>query len=289
MNPDIAAYRHVDRLRVRWAEIDMQKIVFNGHYLTYFDTAVASYWRSLAMPYEQTMHGLGGDLYVKKATLEYHASARYDDLLDVGMRCARIGNSSLLFQGTVFRADQPLVGCELVYVFADPATQTSKPVPQPLRDILTGFEAGETMTRVEQGGWDRLGADARALRTAVFVDEQQIPAELEWDAADANAVHAVAYNRLGAPLATGRLLPEVDGSSRLGRMAVVQPMRGGGVGRLVLQALVDAARARGDREVVLHAQRSAIVFYRRAGFVERGPAFEEAGIPHQEMALPLQR
>ena len=287
MNLDIASYRHVDRLRVRWAEIDMQKIVFNGHYLMYFDTAVASYWRSLAMPYEATMHTLGGDLYVKKATLEYHASARYDDLVDVGMRCARIGNSSLLFQGTVFRADAPLVGCELVYVFADPATQTSRPVPAPLREMLTGFEAGEAMTRVEQGGWDRLGADARTLRTTVFVEEQKIPAELEWDAADATALHAVAYNRLGAPLATGRLLPAENGSGRIGRMAVVQPMRGGGVGRQVLNALIDAARARGDASVRLHAQRSAIAFYRRAGFVEEGPAFVEAGIAHQEMVRTL--
>ena len=287
MNLDIASYRHVDRLRVRWAEIDMQKIVFNGHYLMYFDTAVASYWRSLAMPYEATMHTLGGDLYVKKATLEYHASARYDDLVDVGMRCARIGNSSLLFQGTVFRADAPLVGCELVYVFADPATQTSRPVPAPLREMLTGFEAGEAMTRVEQGGWDRLGADARTLRTTVFVEEQKIPAELEWDAADATALHAVAYNRLGAPLATGRLLPAENGSGHIGRMAVVQPMRGGGVGRQVLNALIDAARARGDASVRLHAQRSAIAFYRRAGFVEEGPAFVEAGIAHQGMVGTL--
>ena len=68
----------------------MQKIVFNGHYLMYFDTAVAAYWRALAMPYAQTMERLGGDLYVRKATVEYLASARYDDLLDVGMRrCSR--------------------------------------------------------------------------------------------------------------------------------------------------------------------------------------------------------
>lgn len=289
MKADIAAFRHVDRLRVRWAEIDMQKIVFNGHYLMYFDTAVASYWRSVALPYEATMHALGGDLYVKKATLEYHASARYDDLIDVGMRCARIGNSSILFEGMVFRADVPLVGCELVYVFADPATQTSKPVPPALREVLSGYEAGDTMTRVEQGPWDRLGADARSLRTTVFVEEQKIPAALEWDAADATALHAVAYNRLGAPLATGRLLPGAGGTAWIGRMAALQPVRGSGVGRQVLDTLIDAARARGDREVRLNAQRSAIAFYRRAGFVANGPAFEEAGIPHQEMVLALQR
>ena len=78
-------FRFFHRLRVRWAEVDMQKIVFNGHYLMYLDTAIADYWRSMAIPYEAAMHQLGGDLYVKKAGLEYHASARYDDQLDIGL------------------------------------------------------------------------------------------------------------------------------------------------------------------------------------------------------------
>ena len=63
-------FRFFDRLRVRWAEIDAQKIVFNGHYLMYFDTAMTAYWRALALPYAETMESLGGDLYVRKATLE---------------------------------------------------------------------------------------------------------------------------------------------------------------------------------------------------------------------------
>ena len=83
-------FRFLDRLRVRWAEIDAQKIVFNGHYLMYFDTAIAGYWRALAMPYAQTMEYLGGDLYVRKATVEYEASAHYDDVLsDIRSRDAR--------------------------------------------------------------------------------------------------------------------------------------------------------------------------------------------------------
>ena len=90
-------FRFLERLRVRWAEIDAQKIVFNAHYLMYFDTAVAGYWRALAMPYAQTMERLAGDIFVRKASLEYHASARYDDVLDVGVRCARVGTSSMLF------------------------------------------------------------------------------------------------------------------------------------------------------------------------------------------------
>jgi YbgC/YbaW family acyl-CoA thioester hydrolase len=280
-------FRFFHRLRVRWAEVDMQKIVFNAHYLMYFDTAVADYWRALALPYEEAMHQLQGDLYVKKATVEFHASARMDDQLDIGLRCSRIGTSSMVFQGAIFRGEQLLITGELVYVFADPATQTSRPVPQDLRDILDSYEAGEAVATVRTGGWDELGKDAAALRTRVFVQEQRIPADLEWDEADATAVHALAVNRLGQPVATGRLLQHAPGVARVGRMAVHEVLRGASLGKQVLHALADAAAARGDREVVLHAQRSAEGFYRRLGFRPRGEPFEEAGIPHITMAAPL--
>jgi YbgC/YbaW family acyl-CoA thioester hydrolase len=280
-------FRFFDRLRVRWAEIDAQQIVFNAHYLMYFDTAVAAYWRAMAMPYASTMAALGGDLYVRKATVEYHGSARYDDVLDIGMRCARIGTSSLLFHAGAFRQETPLVSGELVYVFANPATQRSRPVPAPLREALGAFEAGAPMVQVKLGPWADLGDEARALRTAVFVQEQKIPAALEWDAADADAVHAVARNRFGAALATGRLLQHAPGVGRIGRMAVDPAVRCSGVGRQVLDALMQASRERGDRALVLHAQRSAAAFYRRAGFEARGPEFDEAGIPHVEMMLSL--
>jgi YbgC/YbaW family acyl-CoA thioester hydrolase len=284
-------FRFFHRLRVRWAEVDMQKIVFNAHYLMYFDTAVADYWRALAMPYEEGMHQLQGDLYVKKATVEFHASARMDDQLDVAMKCARIGNSSMQFLGAIFRGEDLLITCELVYVFADPATQTSRPVPQALRDLLTGFEAGEPMLQVRTGTWVELGADAGRLRTEVFVKEQRIPAELEWDEADAVALHAVAYNRLGQPVATGRLLPAEDGVAKIGRMAVHQVLRGCGFGEQVLRALAAEAQRRGDRAIALHAQRTARDFYARLGFEAQGEPFEEAGIPHVTMrsALPLAR
>ncbi len=282
-------FRFVERLRVRWAEVDMQKIVFNGHYLMYFDTAVGGYWRALAMPYTETMAYLGGDLYVRKATLEYLGSARYDDVLEIGVRCARIGTSSLVFNCAVMRNDQPLITGELVYVFADPATQTSKPVPQELRDLLQGFEAGKPMVEVRVGNWDELGRDAGRIRTAVFIEEQGIPVQMEWDEADPDpgCIHAVAYNRFGQPLATGRLLEHVPGVAKIGRMAVAQTMRSSGVGRSVLDALMKTARERGYREAVLHAQASAAAFYTRAGFVPRGVMFEEVGIPHIEMVRSL--
>ncbi len=284
-----ADFRFFHRLRVRWVEVDIQKIVFNGHYLMYFDTAVADYWRALGLPYEEAMHQLGGDLYVKKATVEYFASARMDERLDVALRCARIGNSSMLFECAIFRGDQLLIGGELLYVFADPATQTSRPVPPALREILTGFEAGQTMLQARTGSWNELSADAGAIRTRVFVQEQRIPAELEWDAADASALHAVVYNRLQQPVATGRLLQVRPGLGQIGRVAVHEVLRGGGAGQVGMQALVDAARQRGDTELMLHAQRTAENFYARLGFVARGEPFDEVGIPHIEMAMPLAR
>jgi len=282
-----ADFRFFHRLRVRWAEVDMQKIVFNAHYLMYFDTAISDYWRELALPYEAAMQHLGGDLYVKKAGIEYHASARYDDQLLIGMKCERIGNSSIQFRGGVFRGDALLVEGELIYVYADPATQTSKPVPQALRDTLAAFEAGEAMVEIRRGAWDQLGEAARQVRTEVFVQEQQIPLELEWDEDDATALHAVAYNRLGMPVATGRLLQHAPDVARIGRMAVSRVLRGSGLGRDILESLLQAAAQRGDRAVLLHAQRSAEAFYLKLGFQPQGEPFEEAGIPHIEMVRAL--
>ncbi len=280
-------FRFFHRLRVRWAEVDMQKIVFNGHYLMYLDTAISDYWRVLALPYEEAMQQLGGDIYVKKAGLEYHASAQFDDALDVGLRCARIGNSSMLFQGGIFRGDTLLVSGELVYVFADPATQTSLPVPDALRNILQGYEAGEGMTTLQLCDWQMLEQAASALRDEVFVQEQGIAPAVVWDEQDASARHAVVCNRLGQPVAAGRLTQESPGVGRIGRMAVKRVLRGASFGREVLDALVQAARERGDAEVMLHAQCSAEGFYRRLGFAPRGPVFEEAGIQHIEMVLRI--
>jgi predicted GNAT family N-acyltransferase len=152
---------------------------------------------------------------------------------------------------------------------------------------MLGFEAGEPMAQVRVGSWDELGHDAGAIRSEVFIVEQKIPAEMEWDTADPACVHAVAYNRLGMAVATGRLLEHVPGVAKIGRMAVRRQLRGSGVGRAVLEALMQAARERGEQEVILHAQISAEPFYRRAGFHQRGPEFEEAGIAHVEMVRGL--
>ena len=282
-----ADFRFFHRLRVRWAEVDMQKIVFNAHYLMYFDTAISDYWRALALPYHDAMQVLDGDLYVVKATVEFHASAQLDDQIEVALKCSRVGSSSMVFTAAIFRGEDHLISGELIYVFADPATQTSRPVPQALRDTVLGYEAGELMAKVQVGDWASLGADAQLLRTGVFVQEQRIPKELVSDAADASALHAVAYNRLGQPVATGRLTKGETGVGRIGRMAVHRVLRGGTLGRQVLQALTEAAHGRGDHELMLHAQCSAVGFYERLGYSKRGSAFVEAGIEHQEMFLML--
>jgi len=280
-------FRFSHRMRVRWVEVDMQNIVFNGHYLMYFDTAVTDYWRNLAMPYAETLHQLGGDLFVKKASVEYHASAEMDDFMDVCMRCDRIGNSSMTFVGAIFRGDELLITSELIYVYADPVAKKSLPIPLQLRGMLEAFDQGEDMVELLTGAWVELKAMANPLRTEVFVDEQKVPAEMEWDDDDETALHAVAKNRMGMVLATGRLLQHAPGIARIGRMAVKKQMRGSDLGRRVLQSLMDAAKARGDTQVLLHAQCSAQGFYKRAGFIPQGEIFEEAGIAHIEMVRSL--
>jgi predicted GNAT family N-acyltransferase len=189
----------------------------------------------------------------------------------------------MTFVGAIFRGDELLITSELVYVYADPVAKKSQPVPAALRDLLEAFERGEDMVQLHLGSWHDLQKLASPLRTEVFVHEQKVPAELEWDEADHTALHCVAVNRMGMVLATGRLLEHAPGVARIGRMAVKKQMRGTDLGRRVLHALMDAARERGDRQVVLHAQCSAEGFYRRSGFAPHGAVFEEAGISHIEM------
>src|SRR6185436_15916643 len=118
-------FRFVYRLRVRWAEVDKQDIVFNGHYLTYFDVAITEYWRALGLPYPAQLERWGTDLFVVKAGIEYFGPARYDDVLDIGVRVDRVGNSSLQFRFGIFRDGEHLIGGELIYVNADPVTRKS--------------------------------------------------------------------------------------------------------------------------------------------------------------------
>lgn len=122
-------------------------------------------------------------------------------------------------------------------------------------------------------------ARLHAVRTTVFIDEQQVPAELERDALDPLSFHVLAIDADGQAVGAARLTPE----RRIGRMAVLAGHRGQGVGQALLTALVEEARRRGWAEVTLHAQLHALAFYAQAGFVPSGPPFVEAGIGHREM------
>ena len=133
---DRTAFRFLHTLRVRWAEVDRQDIVFNGHYLTYFDVAITEYWRAIGVPYPAITQRWGSDLFVVKASVEYHAPAHYDDVLDVGVRVARIGTSSMTFVVGIFRGDEHLIGGEVIYVNADPRSRKPSRVPDGLRELI---------------------------------------------------------------------------------------------------------------------------------------------------------
>lgn len=135
-----ADFRLLHNLRVRWSEVDPQNIVFNPNYLMYFDVAASEYWRALGFTYPEGLSALGLDTFVVSAKLDFHRSARYDDLIDVGARTLRIGRTSLRMALEVHRADEHLVSGELVYVFADPATQKPLPIPDTLREAVARYE-----------------------------------------------------------------------------------------------------------------------------------------------------
>ena len=131
--------------------------------------------------------------------------------------------------------------------------------------------------------WNEADAALRAVRHAVFVVEQRVPEDLEWDAMDARCTHALAALHDGSPIGCGRLLPD----GYIGRMAVLERWRGRGVGAALLRALVDLARERGHARAILNAQVTAVPFYARHGFVATGEAFDEAGIDHRVMLHSL--
>jgi predicted GNAT family N-acyltransferase len=132
---------------------------------------------------------------------------------------------------------------------------------------------------IRRVGWNDAEAALRAIRLAVFVVEQHVPEELEWDDMDARSTHALAVLDDGTPIGCGRLLPD----GYIGRMAVLKRWRRHGVGAALLRSLVDLARERGHARAILNAQASAVPFYARHGFVATGEAFDEAGIDHRVM------
>lgn len=138
---------------------------------------------------------------------------------------------------------------------------------------------------VELTGHADAASQLHAVRDAVFVREQQVPAELEHDGLDPACTHALARDRHGSPIGTAHITAE----GRIGRMAVLPEWRGHGVGSALLQALLRHARGHGLTRVVLHAQAAALDFYLAHGFEPAGEAFMEAGIEHRTMQLALDR
>jgi acyl-CoA thioester hydrolase len=133
-------FRFAHRLRVRWAEVDRQGIVFNGHYLTYFDVGVTEYYREIGHPYPDDLLAGGCDLFARRAEIEYQASAVYDDVIEVCVRVAKLGNSSLQFAVEIYRGEELLVSGTLVYVNTDSASKRPKPLPRFLREAVRRFE-----------------------------------------------------------------------------------------------------------------------------------------------------
>lgn len=145
----------------------------------------------------------------------------------------------------------------------------------------------KTAPTITLGRWQTLHQAAQFIRTEVFVKEQGIAPEDEWDADDATALHAVLFDASGQALGNARLLQPSATVAKVGRMAVLKEVRGHGYGARLLLSLIRCARQRGHQEVRLSAQRSAIGFYAGHGFVEVGEPFDEVGIPHVEMVLSL--
>lgn len=285
--PQRPNFRFKHPLRARWAEVDLQKGVFSPPYMTYVDTALAAYWRRLALPYEQMVLALGAEFVLKKVSMDCHMPARFEDQIVVSLCCQQIQDAALVVKAAIHRGNDLLVTCELRYAFEDRITQSARPVHNTLRPAIENFEAGGSAVTLKTGAWEELGWDAMEVRIEVFVDEQLIPLALENDTDDAAAFHAVAYNGMGQAVATGRLLVGGPGQGRIGRMAVKRVLRGTGQGAAVLDALQAEARRRGDTELALHAQTRAQGFYERRGFKARGDVFDEVGLPHIEMFLAL--
>ncbi len=142
--------------------------------------------------------------------------------------------------------------------------------------MTTGF-------RIRVAEWEQDRDLIRGIRQEVFVAEQSVPPEIEWDGRDKACVHVIAETVNRDVVGTGRL----QLSGKIGRMAVLRPWRGSGIGSALLARLVEAASCRGIDKVYLHAQSQVVGFYEMAGFVAEGEEFMEAGIAHRLMTRTM--
>jgi predicted GNAT family N-acyltransferase len=133
--------------------------------------------------------------------------------------------------------------------------------------------------------WDEAKSQVMPIRHEIFIKEQKVPDELEWDEFDQNALHAI-VKKENQVIGTARLIMD-NTIAKIGRMAIQKEYRQQGLGQELLFTLLQRAKEKGAQECILHAQTHAIAFYAKADFEPHGPIFDEAGIPHVEMRLIL--
>ncbi len=138
------------------------------------------------------------------------------------------------------------------------------------------------MFSVKYGSWDQLQQDAKLIRELVFISEQNIPEQDEWDDQDAISQHFVVYDQ-NQPIATARLLA----NNSVGRVAVLKAYRGQGIGRLIMLEIIAYAQAQKRPSLQLSSQVHAVSFYEKLGFSIQGDEYDECGIPHIEMVMPI--
>lgn len=169
----------------------------------------------------------------------------------------------------------------------DAVHSTARSQSSALASASTSIIIASVSTRpeftVRPVGWDTHHEELYAIRRTVFIEEQNVPEELEWDEIDERCYHVLAFAADGTPIGTGRLL--LDG--HIGRMAVLKAWRGKGVGSAILKMLLVLAQKEGFESVRLHAQTHAVDFYAKHGFKAAGKKFMEAGIPHRKMTIKL--
>lgn len=149
--------------------------------------------------------------------------------------------------------------------------------------VLQARAGGDGGCIVRVASWGNDSEALRAIRERVFIREQGVPPELEWDELDAVCLHLLAIDSAGSPVGTARLSPE----GRIGRMAVLKQWRGKGIGSMLMQSLLREAQSMQIKQVALHAQTQATNFYQKFRFMVAGEGFMEAGIPHVRMVLQL--
>src|SRR4051812_30534764 len=127
-------FRFFHPLRVRWAEVDGQQVVFNVNYYLYFDVTVTEYWRAVGFTEPLDMAGShASELYVVKSAADFHGSARYDEVLDIGCRAAMMGRSSLRMAFGIWAGERHITSGEIVYVNVDTSSRKAAPLQEAMK------------------------------------------------------------------------------------------------------------------------------------------------------------